>query len=285
MQWKTSEGITVQPIYHKEDSSQAHKSVNEARLWKLAQYIQLTTEKECLNRIEVNNDVEVFFFAVKRKPCVNQWRNKSIASQESACLFLFLKTSTKTIIDTLNSHPNSTVLFDSWAETIELGEAFQDDFTKRFPYQTILNPLTFFVDAAIYANAGANIEQQIAFTLAHLTDYLTHYTPANKKSKVVLVVRLAQGSSYFLEIAKIITFRSLANTLIKAYDFPIELKIIAEPQQRNKSCVDYNVNLLRSSTEVMSAVLGEADVVMNLPYDLRFNVPNHFSDRPQGINY
>ena len=281
LQWKTPEGITVQPIYHKEDSSQAPKSVNKARLWKLAQYIQLKTEQECLNRIEdaLNNDVEVLFFAVKRKPAIINGVIKALQAKKAHAYFCFENPPSKTIMDTLNSHPNSTVLFDSLGRTVELGEAFQDDFTKRFPYQTILNPLTFFVDAAIYANAGANIEQQIAFTLAHLTDYLTHYTPTNKKSKVELVVRLAQGSSYFLEIAKIITFRSLVNTLITAYDFPVELKIIAEPQQRNKSCVDYNVNLLRSSTEVMSAVLGEADVVMNLPYDLRFNVPNHFSDR------
>ena len=43
--------------------------------------------------------------------------------------------------------------------------------------------------------------------------------------------------------------------------------------------MDYNVNLLRTTTEMMSAVLGEMDFAMNHPYDLRFNPPNDFADR------
>ena len=82
-----------------------------------------------------------------------------------------------------------------------------------------------------------------------------------------------------MEIAKSIALRTLVNTIAKEYDFPISIQIIAEPQQRNKSRLDYNTNLLRSSTEMMSAILGDADIVMNHPYDLRFNLPNLFSDR------
>ena len=58
-----------------------------------------------------------------------------------------------------------------------------------------------------------------------------------------------------------------------------ELIITAEPLQRNKTTTDYNVNILRTTTEMMSAVLGGANRVMNHPYDLRFNPPNAFGDR------
>ena len=54
---------------------------------------------------------------------------------------------------------------------------------------------------------------------------------------------------------------------------------MGEPLQRNKCTMDYNVNLLRTTTEMMSAVLGEVDYAMNHPYDLRFNPPNDFADR------
>ena len=67
--------------------------------------------------------------------------------------------------------------------------------------------------------------------------------------------------------------------LIEAYDFPINLRLLGEPLRRNKCTLDYNVNLLRTSTEMMSAVLGGVDFVMNHPYDLRFNPPNDFADR------
>ena len=67
--------------------------------------------------------------------------------------------------------------------------------------------------------------------------------------------------------------------MIKEYSHTLELLITAEPSHRNKTTTDYNVNILRTTTEMMSAVLGGADRVMNHPYDLRFNQPNAFGDR------
>jgi methylmalonyl-CoA mutase len=48
---------------------------------------------------------------------------------------------------------------------------------------------------------------------------------------------------------------------------------------RNKTLYDYNVNMLRTTTECMSAVLGTADAVCNLPYDVIFHKDNEFGQR------
>src|SRR5690606_26757966 len=54
---------------------------------------------------------------------------------------------------------------------------------------------------------------------------------------------------------------------------------IALPTKRNKTLYDYNNNLLRTTTECMSAILGGADTVYNMPYDAIYHKENDFGTR------
>ena len=87
------------------------------------------------------------------------------------------------------------------------------------------------------------------------------------------------GTNYFFEIAKLRALRILIKTLASAYDHNLECHIIATPTKRNKTVYDYNVNMLRTTTECMSAILGGADGVANLPYDALYHKDNEFGDR------
>jgi methylmalonyl-CoA mutase len=71
----------------------------------------------------------------------------------------------------------------------------------------------------------------------------------------------------------------ITKTLGAAYGLDLTCYITASPSLRNKSLLDYNVNLLRTTTECMSAILGGADTIYNLPYDSFFNKENEFSER------
>ena len=51
------------------------------------------------------------------------------------------------------------------------------------------------------------------------------------------------------------------------------------PSKRNKTLYDYNVNMLRTTTECMSAILGGADTIYNLPYDVLYHKNNEFAER------
>jgi hypothetical protein len=66
---------------------------------------------------------------------------------------------------------------------------------------------------------------------------------------------------------------------IKEYNIDAEPKIFVEPTLRNKTLYDYNVNMLRTTTEYMSAILGGADYVMPLAYDAIYHKSNPFGDR------
>lgn len=130
------------------------------------------------------------------------------------------------------------------------------------------------INTALYANAGAHIVQQIGYGLAHLAEYLNRF-----KSEKPIVFEVAMGPEYFFEIAKIRAMRLGAETLAKAFGHTAGFHFYASPGLRNKTLYDYNVNMLRTTTECMSAVLGGADTVSNLPYDAIYHKSNEFGER------
>ncbi|HEX8563006.1 MAG TPA: methylmalonyl-CoA mutase subunit beta [Flavobacterium sp.] len=130
------------------------------------------------------------------------------------------------------------------------------------------------VKAALYQNAGANIVQQLAYSLAHTNEYFNRMTIS-----APIIFDVAVGSNYFFEIAKLRALRLLFATLAKEYGHSGECRIMATPSKRNKTLYDYNVNMLRTTTECMSAILGGADAVANLPYDALYHKSNEFGER------
>ncbi|MDT0607010.1 methylmalonyl-CoA mutase subunit beta [Croceitalea rosinachiae] len=132
------------------------------------------------------------------------------------------------------------------------------------------------VDLGLYQNAGANMVQQLAYTLAHANEYLNHFKNLKKLS---LTIKVAVGGNYFFEIAKIKALRWLIQSLSEAYNVTIDCHIITIPSKRNKTIYDYNVNMLRTTSECMSAVLGGGDTVCNLPYDALYHKDNEFGER------
>ncbi|MEH6408584.1 MAG: methylmalonyl-CoA mutase family protein, partial [Leeuwenhoekiella sp.] len=133
------------------------------------------------------------------------------------------------------------------------------------------------INATIYQNAGATMIQQLAYSLAHLNEYFTKYSESI--SNQIINFKFSVGSNYFFEIAKLRAFRLLFNTLASEYDLKVTITLTAIPSLRNKVIYDYNTNLLRTTTECMSAILGGANTVLNLPYDVLYHKTNEFGQR------
>lgn len=135
--------------------------------------------------------------------------------------------------------------------------------------------------ADLYQQAGAHAVQQLAYAVSHMQEYLL----ASDKHPGLLpalerpVFRIAVGSDYFMEIAKIRALRRLWQLVAKAYNRSGECRVFAMPGLRNKTLYDYNTNLLRSSLECMAAAVGGADLICNQPYDGLYHKPNDFADR------
>ena len=71
------------------------------------------------------------------------------------------------------------------------------------------------IDVSLYQNAGANITQQLAYTLAQANEYLNHFNGAIGDK---IVFNVTVGTNYFFEIAKLRAFRTLWKSLLKEYD-------------------------------------------------------------------
>ena len=138
------------------------------------------------------------------------------------------------------------------------------------------------VDGSLYQNAGATMVQQLAYSLAHVNEYFNHLEGGlseDKKKTLEVRFQVAIGSNYFFEIAKLRALRHLYATLAADYGVNTSCLIVAKPSTRNKTIYDYNTNMLRTTTECMSAVLGGADVINNLPYDAIYHKDNEFGER------
>ncbi len=133
---------------------------------------------------------------------------------------------------------------------------------------------TLMVDNTLLQNAGANIIQQLAYTVLHWNTYLENRIFAKHT-----ILNVAIGGNYFFEIAKLKALRILAQSLSDLYEVPLPYQIVATPSKRNKTIYDYNVNMLRTTTECMSGILGGADVLENMPYDGLYHKNNDFGDR------
>ncbi|WP_426484088.1 methylmalonyl-CoA mutase subunit beta [Flavobacterium sp. 2] len=144
---------------------------------------------------------------------------------------------------------------------------------EKISNQTNLSFLS--VDLGLYQNAGANITQQIAYSLAHANEYLNRLPTSTK----TIVFQISVGTNYFFEIAKLRALRMLFKLIATEYNPDLDCHFLVTPTKRNKTIYDYNVNMLRTTTECMSAILGGADAVANLPYDALYHKDNEFGDR------
>ncbi|MDH5033059.1 methylmalonyl-CoA mutase family protein [Chryseobacterium cucumeris] len=119
------------------------------------------------------------------------------------------------------------------------------------------------VDISLHQNAGAAIYQQLGIALAKAKELVEAYG-AEVLSK--LIFRIAVGGSYFFEMAKLRAFKIIFNQLSKEYGLDEVPYIFAETSLRNKAVADNENNLIRSTLELASAMIGGADAVFSNNY-------------------
>lgn len=132
------------------------------------------------------------------------------------------------------------------------------------------------VNVSIYQNSGANNIQQIAYALAQANEYLNYFGSTVAQQ---IQFHFSVGSNYFFEISKLRAFRYLWKLLLSEYNIDADPKIFVEPTLRNKTLYDYNTNMLRTTTECMSAILGGVTTISNVSYDRIFSKRNEFGER------
>ncbi len=127
------------------------------------------------------------------------------------------------------------------------------------------------IDISLHQNAGASIVQQLGIALAKTKELLEAY---GEEILNKILFRLAVGGNYFFEMAKIRAFKMVFNQLSKEYGLDDIPYIFAETSSRNKSVSDSENNLIRSTLELASAMIGGADAVFSTNYQIGNNTEN-----------
>ncbi|MUU77603.1 methylmalonyl-CoA mutase subunit beta [Winogradskyella endarachnes] len=289
--WKTNEDINVKPFYHADEfETLAEVSNSKATQWKISQYIVVTNaENANLKAIDaINRGAESIFFKITSRDISAEilFQNIDLSKTNINVICSFLSEDyIKNLLSEVNYKtelPKITIHTDiigNLAKTGNWYKSLNDDYKI---FENIINTTQqLSVDLSLYQNAGATIVQQLAYGLAHVNEYLNHFE-ASKNSNlnnITVTFNIAVGGNYFFEIAKTRALRQLWSTLAAAYNLKTECNIIATPSKRNKTIYDYNVNMLRTTTECMSAILGGANIICNQPYDAIFHKSNEFGDR------
>ena len=145
---------------------------------------------------------------------------------------------------------------------------------------------TFIVNAAAIQQCGANSSQEIAFALNAGHEYLLQLMQAGLSiddASACIHFHLGVGNDYFIETAKFRTFRTLWSKLVNAYNpahgCSCNCHITGVVGLSNKSLVDPYTNLLRQTTEAMSALQGGVNSLLVLPYDYNSTKPTELAER------
>ncbi len=142
------------------------------------------------------------------------------------------------------------------------------------------------INASNFRNAGAGIVLELAFALSIGREYLTQLTDRGISADIAgskIRFSFGTGSEYFSEIAKLRAARLLWSVITDAFhpagDKKLKMEIHCVTAEWNKTVYDPYVNLLRTQTEAMSAILGGTDSLTVEPFDIVFRNPNEFSER------
>ena len=142
------------------------------------------------------------------------------------------------------------------------------------------------VNAEVYGEGGANAVQELALAVAAGVEYIRELQKRGLTAAAVAAstrFSFAIGAQFFTEIAKFRAFRLLWTRAVVAFGAEAEAAaksaVHARTSRVNKTLFDAHVNLLRVTTEALSAVLGGADSLHIGPFDEITGATDEFSRR------
>lgn len=287
--WQSLEGVNVKPFYHSDDFNHSFPAIpGQPNTWNIGQevfiddfsvanHIALDALKRgaeaIVFRADKEFDLETVFKDFPFKKTKIYFQLGFLSEEFVGKTVDFLSAQKAEVF--FNLDPIGTLAkTGNWFHNEKSDLEIIKELVVAQPVQKLLG-----VNLSIYQNAGANIVQQLAYALGHANEYLNRVSLQGENLSLPITFHLSIGSNYFFEIAKIRALRKLYAVVAREYGFDRNCHIIAQPSKRNKTLYDYNVNMLRTTTECMSAILGGANTIYNLPYDALYHKSNEFGER------
>ncbi len=142
------------------------------------------------------------------------------------------------------------------------------------------------VGGVLFDDCGSDVAQQLAYTLSMAHDYVVKAMEAGLTiDEIAPSIRFVMpvGVNYFMEIAKFRALRLLWATVTAPYapsrGCSSRAKVHAVTSAWNQTVYDPYVNMLRGTTESMSAAIAGVDSMEVLPFDHAYAPASEFSSR------
>ncbi len=300
--WNTVEGIPVKPYYREENTKQQDTLPGIHGNWEIRQDIfsediaeinaiarditQKGTEGLGLDcrAVKTASDLEALLDGIDLNRIAIHFKNCSDYQGLLSNFLHYIQTKGFTpasIRGSLGYCPLDTLLTGGKLEISEdqlvreAGALLQ--MAKSLPDFKIIT-----IGGNLFHEAGSTATQELGYTLAmaHEYLYLLHKTADVADVANAIQPGLSAGSNYFMEIAKFRAIRLLWSQLTGEYGLKeCKLNLLARSSRWNKTLFDPYVNMLRTTTEAMSAAIGGANVIQVDPFDAVYRKPDAFSMR------
>ncbi|EMS86721.1 methylmalonyl-CoA mutase family protein [Leptospira noguchii] len=317
--WETAEGFKIQPIYTKDDivdkqwltsnlpgtfpfARSTRKLVSD---WSVRQNFDSPNIAEAnqLAKEAASNGVTAIGFIIENKTSpqkgipvhsskdletliqglpFDQVTLHFIAEERSPEIFSWLPKN-KILVGGLGYDPFRILLKQgrSGKHSIAALKEILETFASSWPHYRGLS-----VTSSTFRDAGSTISEELAFTLSAACEYVQQLRETGMSVDTIvsqLMFEFSIGPDYFLEIAKFRAARILWAEIIKKFEPKEESSqqafLSAQTCRYNYSAYDPNVNMLRATTEAMSAAIGGCEVISVSPYDSILKTGDSFSLR------
>lgn len=186
---------------------------------------------------------------------------------------------TELLIERLKAHPHGTSV------SIDLDPLGDVDFSADMIHNSPHDFRPFVIHADQYHECAAGAIEEVGFALSAAVDFVAEMQARGLDVRHIsasLSFCFAMGPDFFLQIAKLRAFRMLWARAIESLggtQADGRAVIHARTAHWNETIYSPHVNILRATTEVISAILGGADSISCSPFDQCFCQSNESSRR------
>lgn len=281
--WDSPEDIKVSPVYNSESLSELNGDTTHHHSdWEVEQSFSSPTNKELLDALN-GGASSLLLKEVNKEAFENTLENVLIqhiqTSIEAPCLDTFIQLLDKRALD--KNAIKGSLYYDPLMSALQQGSFETDLWTKFNAILEKASSLPSYKSLCIkgheYHNAGASATQELAFTLAQLSEYLANNKDLNPNK---IQLSLGVSTNYFFEIAKFRAIRILWEQILKAYKKEsCSLELRAETGLRTSTVYDPHVNMLRTTSQCMSAALGGANIIHVNRFNAAYKPKDDFAER------
>jgi methylmalonyl-CoA mutase len=294
--WRTDEGIAVKPYYRAEDLAGItsldvrpgefpyRRGAQAEAGWKIREEIDASSAEEANRaaRASVRSGAEEISFSVLE---IRDGSELEVALANLDGIGVHFERANRALIEALPARLGRREHASDGAISTGCDPLGDADFTAQAVTRAPNRFTPFTIDAAQFEEDGATAVEEIGLALAAGADALAEMDARGVNADRVaagLGFRFAIGANFFFQIAKLRAFRPLWARVVESFGGSRQAArthITARTSRWNKTVYDPHVNILRATTEAVSAVIGDANSIVVAAFDECYKAPDEASRR------